>query len=48
MTERGIPAQLQANVNKIVQPLSFQPQPSKFKSAFGDKDGSQLNPKQKN
>ena len=41
MLERGMPTQLQ----KPVQPMNMQPQTSKFKSAFGDTDGSQLNPK---
>lgn len=41
MLERGMPTQLQ----KPVQPMNMQPQTSKFKSAFGDTDGSQINPK---
>jgi hypothetical protein len=47
MTERGIPAQIAADLGKVSKPLSFQPQTSKFKSAFGDKDGSQIKPKLK-
>lgn len=46
MTERGIPVQIAADMNRIQKPLTFQPQTSKFKSAFGDKDGSQINSKQ--
>ena len=34
MLERGIPSQLKANLNQIQQPLTFQPNTSKFKSAF--------------
>ena len=40
MTERGIPAQIAADLGKISKPLTFQPQGSKFKTAFGEKDGS--------
>ncbi|TNV85929.1 hypothetical protein FGO68_gene4527 [Halteria grandinella] len=34
MTERGMPSQLQAQVGKLAPQLTFQPQTSKFKSAF--------------
>lgn len=34
MTDRGMPAQLKEDLNKIQAPLTFQPNTSKFKSAF--------------
>ena len=46
MTERGMPSQMQQSVGRVQQAMNMQPQTSKFKSAFGLQDGSQINHKQ--
>jgi hypothetical protein len=45
MLERGMPAQLQAQIGKPEPSMNFGSNTNKFKSGFG-KDGSQWNPKQ--
>jgi hypothetical protein len=45
MTERGMPAQMQASIGKPEPSMAFGSNTNKFKSGFG-KEGSQVNPKQ--
>jgi hypothetical protein len=45
MTERGMPAQIKAQLGKEEPAFKYQSQPTKFKSAFGSQDGSQILPK---